>query len=447
MDLIKLAQGYLSDEILDTVSSQLGEGSDAARKGFGAALPSLMAGVISKGSDSGGASDLFNLVTKPELGGGLLANLGGLFGGARSEAQEGLTSSILNMLFGDKMDGVVGTIARVAGLKSGSASSIMKMAAPFLMSIIGKQVKSQGLNVTGFAEMLMGQKDHLKAHAPSGLLDSLGGVLNLGSALGVGKKIIGGAESVAGSAGRLAGSTAGTVSKAKRPNWLWPLLGVILLAMLGYYLLRGCNNGNDLMDVTKETIEDVGDAAGEMASEGSVVSGAVGSVFQAGEALIGKTVEGYERLGAFMKRKLSTGVELIIPEKGVEAQLLDFIESSSPVRNDLWFNFDRILFETGSATLKAESGGQISNIARIMNAFPNVHLKIGGYTDNTGNPASNLALSTERAKAVAAAVVAAGISSSRLASEGYGDQHPVASNDTEEGRAMNRRVAARVTQK
>ena len=128
--------------------------------------------------------------------------------------------------------------------------------------------------------------------------------------------------------------------------------------------------------------------------------------------------------------------------------MISFIEDASkPVDKTTWFNFDNMLFDTGKSTIKPESQVQVTNIAEILKAFPNVKLKIGGYTDNVGSEASNMKLSDARAKAVVAAVTALGIDASRLEGEGYGPQHPVASNDTEEGRAQNRRIAARVTAK
>jgi len=78
----------------------------------------------------------------------------------------------------------------------------------------------------------------------------------------------------------------------------------------------------------------------------------------------------------------------------------------------------------------------------ILKAYPNVTLKIGGYTDNTGNRVANLKLSEEQAKTVMAELTKRGIAARRLS-----DQFPVISNDTEEGRAQNRRVSMRVTQK
>ena len=152
-------------------------------------------------------------------------------------------------------------------------------------------------------------------------------------------------------------------------------------------------------------------------------------------------------LGAFSVQKLTSGVDLNIPEFGIENKLLTFIKSDKPVDKTTWFDFDRLTFETGSATLKPESQEQLKNIAEILKAYPNVNVKLGGYTDNTGNADANLKLSTDRAKSVQAELVKMGIADSRLDAEGYGQTNPVASNETEEGRAQNRRISIRVTKK
>ena len=143
------------------------------------------------------------------------------------------------------------------------------------------------------------------------------------------------------------------------------------------------------------------------------------------------------------------GLKLNIAAVGnpVESSLLEFIKSDAPVNKETWFDFDRLLFETGSATLKAESQEQLENVAEILKAYDNANVKLGGYTDNTGDSVANLKLSTDRAHSVKKALTDLGIDASRLESEGYGEEHPVASNETEEGRAKNRRISIRVTKK
>jgi outer membrane protein OmpA-like peptidoglycan-associated protein len=132
--------------------------------------------------------------------------------------------------------------------------------------------------------------------------------------------------------------------------------------------------------------------------------------------------------------------------KDSPAKLLAFIDSGAPVDPNTWLEFDR-LFETNSATLRPESRAQLSNITAILQAYPRVNVKIGGYTDNSGDPAANLQLSQARATTVRNELGGMGIESRRLEAEGFGDQHPVADNSTAEGRARNRRVALRVTTK
>ena len=156
---------------------------------------------------------------------------------------------------------------------------------------------------------------------------------------------------------------------------------------------------------------------------------------------------GLAALGAFSVQKLTSGIELNIPELGVENKLLTFVKSDKAVDKTTWFDFDRLLFQTGSATLEPQSQEQLKNIAEILKAYPAVNVKLGGYTDNTGNADANLKLSADRAKSVQAELVKLGIADSRLDAEGYGQENPVASNDTEEGRAKNRRISIRVTKK
>lgn len=153
-------------------------------------------------------------------------------------------------------------------------------------------------------------------------------------------------------------------------------------------------------------------------------------------------------LGELFARKLPDGVELNLPKLGVENRLIDFLsDAGKEVDKTTWFDFDRLLFDTGKATLQPASQEQLKNVAAILKAFPSVEMKIGGYTDNTGDAQANQALSDARAKAVAGELVKLGVAPGRLSAEGYGDQHPVASNATEEGRQKNRRVSMRVTKK
>ena len=149
-----------------------------------------------------------------------------------------------------------------------------------------------------------------------------------------------------------------------------------------------------------------------------------------------------------ISKALSTGVNLSFEKGGIEDKLIKFIEDEKQVAGkDNWFDFKNLNFLSESSDLDSTSIKEVKNIAEIMKAFPAVALKIGGYTDNTGNYANNLDLSSKRAVSVKEQLVALGISADRLESEGYGDKHPVASNEKEEGRSQNRRIAVSVRKK
>jgi K(+)-stimulated pyrophosphate-energized sodium pump len=128
----------------------------------------------------------------------------------------------------------------------------------------------------------------------------------------------------------------------------------------------------------------------------------------------------------------------------MEGRLLTHIQTASLFDRETWFDFDRLDFEADSATLRPGSREQLENTAAILNAYPNLRVKIGGYTGRWGNPATNLRLSQLRASAVAAELKSLGVAASRLLTEGYGDQHPLASNLTAQGAVRGGRVAIKI---
>ncbi len=148
--------------------------------------------------------------------------------------------------------------------------------------------------------------------------------------------------------------------------------------------------------------------------------------------------------------KLADNTELQVGELSVERKLVDFIQNGTideTNKSANWLSFDRLQFETGKAVLKPSSEEQLKNMVAILKAYPNVSLKMGGYTDNTGDAAANLKLSKERAENVKSRLVAMGIDAARIEADGYGQEFPVGDNNTELGRAMNRRIDVKVSRK
>ena len=100
-----------------------------------------------------------------------------------------------------------------------------------------------------------------------------------------------------------------------------------------------------------------------------------------------------------------------------------------------------INFETGKANLLEVAFPELQRILKVMNDYPDTKWKIEGHTDNTGKYEKNLELSRERALSVYNYFVSKGINKSRLVSNGYSSDYPIADNSTETGRTLNRRVA------
>ena len=108
---------------------------------------------------------------------------------------------------------------------------------------------------------------------------------------------------------------------------------------------------------------------------------------------------------------------------------------------------DNIFFQTGSARLYEESQVELDKVVELLRGAPSLRIELSGHTDNVGSRQANQTLSEQRAKAVYDYLVASGIDATRLSYRGYGEEQPVASNDTEEGRRLNRRTVFTVIEK
>ncbi|HNQ12290.1 MAG TPA: OmpA family protein [Bacteroidia bacterium] len=108
---------------------------------------------------------------------------------------------------------------------------------------------------------------------------------------------------------------------------------------------------------------------------------------------------------------------------------------------------NNIFFDFAKATLRKESEPELNRIVDFLKQNSSIEISLSGHTDDVGNDDANLQLSIQRAAAVKEYLVQSGINENRLSSQGFGEQNPVASNDTEEGRQLNRRVEFTILKK
>jgi len=463
-NIVDSLKGFITPELISKAAGSFGESNSAITKGIDGLLPTILGGLVQKSNDTSGFGGIYDMIkggaTKNPS---LLDNLGSLIGGgnlAQNDPKD-LSGSLMSSLFGGKVGGILDLVSSVAGLKRSSSSGLMGLVGPLVMSYLGGIIKDKALDAVGLGKYLRNDSTSIANALPAGM----GSLLNLGFAKNAGDKVTRAADKVTSTANKTvsnvretAASTAkATTSAAKETmsntvetsksslgKWILPLLA---LAALGYFFAPKFFGG--AADMAKDTAGAAADMAKDAAgAAGDMAEGAAGMAKDAAGAAGDMAKGAMASLGDFFKTKLPNGFELNIPSLGVESKLVKFLGGSGALSKDSWYNFDRLTFATGSANIDMDkSSEQLENIAQIMKAYPNVKIKLGGYTDNTGSAEGNMKLSAARANAVKAALIAKVIDATRIETEGYGSAHPVASNDTEEGRAQNRRIAINITAK
>ncbi|MGB3226556.1 MAG: OmpA family protein [Saprospiraceae bacterium] len=425
MQALDSIKAFISRELILKLSSYLGESEFACSKAFDASVSSLLLALSGVGENKEDLMAAWEIIHKEDNPIELLDHLEDLFQGKSAYSMPGHAgSNVLNQLYGGN-NKLLQMLSDYAGFtKSNAASKLVSVVSPFVISFLKKKMQTDHLKQTELVQWVAASKNDLENALPYGWSGLLG--ISIGNQETKSKSI-----------------HISEPSYSEQKNWWIWVIGVIALIAGLWFLMKGCNK-SELMDRANNAIEGVAavvDSAkikAELATKSAI------------EMMDSSAIEFKKRwysLGSLINVKLGN-IELKLPEKGVELKLLEWLQNtSSVVDKNTWFNFDRILFETGSAQLNAISNEQISNIAGILKAMPNVEFKIGGYTDNTGDTKANIQLSQERANAVMQALIDLGIPSNRLTAEGYGPEHPVADNSTAEGREQNRRVAIRVTKK
>ena len=139
---------------------------------------------------------------------------------------------------------------------------------------------------------------------------------------------------------------------------------------------------------------------------------------------------------------LATGSDLYNLHEKIKAN------DTSMLAKTAWFTLQNVYFENGSSKLKAGSEKTLETLATMLTCYNTLNVKMGGYTDNTGDSTKNVVLSQQRAEAAKAALVKLGIEANRIEAEGYGPQYPICTTDATAGcMAQNRRIDIRVTKK
>ena len=404
--------GLVSPPLVSQIAGRLREPEANVQRGMETSITAILAAIASKAEDGNLMQTVLDAAKRvaSDPTSSASAALGTASG---ADSANGEATGLLSSLFGGGATAALSTsIAGASGLRPESASTLLSISAPVVLSWLGQRARMEGLDASGLGAWLARERATLASAVPSGL-----GALFGASGASMPKVDLPNIDIP---------SAASMPSMSKSRNWIpAALVGILAVLLIGYFTMR------------PKPAETVVAQNGAIATDSSVHAAAPAPAVVDSSAASGMVHE-----------SIPGGTELTVAPNGIEAHLIRFIKDPAARVNDTtWFNFDRLLFETGSATLKPESEAQLKSVAQILQAYPNVKARIGGYTDNSGNAAANMKLSEARAQNVRSELEKLGVASGRLDAKGYGAEHPVGDNSTADGRAANRRIALRVTAK
>ncbi|MCE3075912.1 OmpA family protein [Chryseobacterium gwangjuense] len=427
LNVIDLIKGQLGPALVSQAAAQFGESESGISKAIGGLLPAVVGGLANNSDNPG----VLNAITSASSS-GILGNLLG------ESSNNSIVTTLLSSIFGDKLSGLVNTIATFAGISNNSSSSLLNLVTGATAGSIGKYAADNNLGQSGISSLLNDQKGIVSNLLPAGL--------SLGS-LGLGNIFGGASESVSAATSKVTETVSDVTSKvtdsvssySSEDNnnggggsiWKW-LLPLLLLIAAGYFIWKQCEkkkttttlSGTDSTSVPNDSMATItpSDTTGAMTA----------TKVDENIDLNGTSLKGYKG--------------------GMEDQMITFLKTDGykNAANDdalktKWYDFDHVNFKIGSSNqLEANSEGQLQNLVAILKAYPDAKIKIGGYTDKTGDEAKNLKLSKDRAIFIKDWLAKQGVGGQVLEADGYGSKFAtVDASASNEARAVDRKMAVR----
>lgn len=423
LNIIDLIKGQLGPALVSQSAAQLGESESGISKAISALLPSVVGGLANNADNPTVLNSIKDLAST-----GLLSNL---LGGS---ADNSIITTLLSAIFGGKLGGLVNSISSFAGVKESSASSLLNVVTGATLGSIGKYAADNNLDSNGISSLLKDQKGILSTLLPAGLSLASLGFGNWFGGSDEPKKVEPVVEKVHVTEPvepkvevTRGGATHVETTREETSGSIWKwLLPLLLLLVAGWFLWKQCQNKN----TTDTTF--VGDTTVVETDTAAVITDSPVAKVDSNIDLNGTKLKGY--VGG-MEDKMIAFLKAGNYEKAADDAAL----------KDVWYDFDHVNFKIGSATeLEAGSQGQLDNLLAILKAYPSAKIKIGGYTDKTGNEADNVKLSQSRANFIKKWLSDKGVAAQVLEAQGYGSQFAtVAATASNEERAIDRKMAVR----
>lgn len=427
LNIIDLIKGQLGSALVSQAASQLGESEAGISKAVSGLLPVIVGGLANNSDNPAVLDSISNASSQGVLGNSL-----------DTSSNNSMISGLLTSIFGDKLSGIINTIATYAGISNNSSSSLLNLVTGATVGSVGKYAAENNLDKSGISSLLNDQKGVVSTLLPAGL--SLAS-LNVGD-WAKGYKFDNDKDAISPAPHEepkveVTRSTAenGTFPNNPTPSeggsiWKW-LLPLLLLIAAGYFLWKQCEKKE-----TTTTTNVSGDSLNTVNDTMSTQSGDTTTMTTT------KVDEDIDLNGTALKGYRG----------GLEDQMITFLKSdgyknaaNDDALKNKWYDFDHVNFTIGSSnTLEAGSEGQLQNLVAILKAYPDAKIKIGGYTDKTGDEANNKKLSAERANFIKDWLGKQGVGAQVIAADGYGSEFAkVDASASNEERAVDRKMSVR----
>lgn len=402
--LLDHLRSVFTPSAVSELARSLSESTASTQKALDGLLPTLTAGVINRASEPQGATQLDQLLREtPFAQDPTMSQLVTTANHRQKAAESG--NALIKQLFADHPNRLAEATAGQSGVTLGSAITLTGLVMSVLMGYLHRLVTTQGLTSSALTALLLGEREAVQSAIPAGYVGLLGGLAGLAGVTGNRPLRT---EPV---------PPALTEDRSAGVAWLPWLLGLLILLALLFFLLRGCNQEKSVSTVESTTGSASDTIASDLDGNGPPV-----------------------RVGI----DLPGGRQLSVVEHSFNDSLARYLAGKNS-QTPRMFTFDNLTFDTDSARITEQARPEVDALIQIMQAYPNLQIRIEGNTDSTGDDAINDPLSGERADTVRQALIQGGIASSRVTTRERGDRKPVASNQTAAGRQMNRRIDVVIT--
>ena len=238
-NLVSAVSRLLTPELVGKMASASGLDRSTTQSAVTAFVPAILNGLSELATKPGGARQIADSVAEQPAG--ILANLAAtLSGGQSADKGSGMLASLLG---GGVLNTLISTLSRFVGIGEGSARTLMGLLTPVVLGVLGREQRAQGLEASGLARMLMGQKDQISAAMPAGLSDLLGSRVRLHEDADTPRSETRTYESPSYSRSTHPGTprmvTETREARAASPNWPYWVLPLLALGGLLWYLLPG----------------------------------------------------------------------------------------------------------------------------------------------------------------------------------------------------------------